>query len=142
MKCFIEKEFEYSDGLDVQNKTAYVGTVVDIPTEYVAGLSSEGYVSDPDLQREDPSEPLSNKDAGAAPENAANLVGANAGTNVPEGFKEDFEAAQTVPDIPEDWEELSAKDIHALATSLTGFEYPNKPAASEAIAAFIAEGAA
>jgi hypothetical protein len=122
MKCFIEKDFEYSDGIDVQNKTAYAGTVIDIPTEYVAGLSSEGYVSDPDLQREEPDEPLSNKNAGAAPENAADLVG-----------------AQTVPDIPEGWEGLSAKDIHALAESLTGENYPNKPAASEAIARFIAE---
>jgi hypothetical protein len=122
MKCFIEKEFEYSDGLDVQNKTAYVGTIVDIPTEYVAGLSSEGYVSDPELKRQEPDEPLSNKDAGAAPENAADLVG-----------------AQTVPDIPEGWEALSAHAVRDLAHKLTGAEYPNKPAASEAIAAFIAE---
>jgi hypothetical protein len=120
MKCFIEKEFEYSDGLDVQNKTAYVGTIVDIPTEYVAGLSGEGYVSDPDLQREDPDKPLLNKDAGAAPENSADLVG-----------------AQTVPDIPEGWEALPAKEMRDLATSLTGVEYPNKPAASEAIDKFV-----
>lgn len=122
MKCFIEKEFEYSDGLEVHNKTAYVGTVTEIPDEYIAGLAAEGYVSDPELKAGISNEPLSNKDAGGAPENTADLVG-----------------AQTVPDIPEGWQELSAKEIHAIATALTGVEYPNKPDASEAITAFIAD---
>jgi hypothetical protein len=122
MKCFIEKEFEYSDGIDVQNKIAYEGTTVDIPDDYVAGLANEGYVSDPYLKGDAPDEPLENKDAGASSENAADLVG-----------------AQTAMDIPEGWEALSAKNTHVLATSLTGIEYPNKPAASEAIKAVIAD---
>lgn len=77
MLCKILKPFEFStDG--VSSKNAYEDSTIEIPTGLVAGLRSEGYLTDPDDVDADPgadaadalaNAAIENKNAGAAPEN-------------------------------------------------------------------------
>ncbi|OAN76749.1 hypothetical protein A8B82_15265 [Sulfitobacter sp. EhC04] len=141
MKCLILKTFEYTDEQNVGTKTAFEDTTVEIPDDLVAGLFKEGFLTDPenpDVRYEDRARSssgagsLSNKDAGASSENAADLKGAQNDPDQGDG-------QGTTVEIPEGWADLSAKDLRELADKFAETPTANKDEAVEAIKAEIAK---
>ena len=114
MKCLVLKPFEYTDGMGGALR-AVTEAVVDIPDDLVPGLFNEGYVGDP--------EPMANKDAGASPENKADLVGAQ---------------STAVVDIPDGWGDLPWRQMRKLANQVSGDPIADKASAVAAIADAVA----